>query len=115
MCRVHLNGQLVVDLGGVHAAQNQFVELNRLGLTDGQIYPLDFFYAERHRTQSNCRIQTNLLLNSNAVPSVTAGVRLSGRSLERYALNQSAWENPRPIFQIGSRFSYSTRDEPSKS
>ena len=69
---VYINGQLVIDLGGVHSARSQYVALDRLGLTSGQMYPLDFFYAERHRTQANCRIQTNLILNSTNVPSVTS-------------------------------------------
>jgi fibro-slime domain-containing protein len=69
---VFINGKLVIDLGGIHSANDQFVSIDRLGLVDGQEYPLDFFFAERHRTQSNCRIQTNLKLNSTAVPSVTA-------------------------------------------
>jgi fibro-slime domain-containing protein len=69
---VYIDGRLVIDLGGVHAVKKQYVQLDRLGLEDGQIYNLDFFFAERHRTQSNFRITTNLLLNSTAVPAVTA-------------------------------------------
>jgi fibro-slime domain-containing protein len=69
---VYINGQLVIDLGGVHSAKEQYVDLNRLGLTDGETYALDFFFAERHRTQSNCRIQTNLQLQNQELPAVTA-------------------------------------------
>jgi fibro-slime domain-containing protein len=69
---VFINNKLVIDLGGVHSAQEQYVDLDRLGLEDGETYPLDFFYAERHRTQANCRIQTNLVLNSGPIPSVSA-------------------------------------------
>ena len=61
---VFVNGELVIDLGGVHAAHDQYVDLNRLGLADGETYQLDFFFAERHRTQSNFRITTNLPLES---------------------------------------------------
>jgi fibro-slime domain-containing protein len=49
------------------------VDLNRLGLTDGESYPLDFFFAERHRTQSNFRIQTNLLLATPTLPTINSG------------------------------------------
>ncbi len=71
---VFINGQMVIDLGGVHAAHDQFVDLNRLGLVDGERYQLDFFFAERHRTQSNFRIQTNLLLESpGVVPTINSG------------------------------------------
>jgi fibro-slime domain-containing protein len=69
---VYINGQLVIDLGGVHAATEQYVDLNRLGLEHNRTYTLDFFFAERHRTQSNFRIQTNLRLESVDLPSITA-------------------------------------------
>jgi len=69
---VFVNGKLVIDIGGVHPAVNQTIDLDRLGLTDGETYNLDFFFAERHRTQSNFRIVTNLLLETSRVPPMTA-------------------------------------------
>ena len=59
-----INGQLVIDLGGVHGAQEGEVDLDdqaaALGLVVGEIYPLAFFFAERHTTESNFRIETSL-------------------------------------------------------
>ena len=69
---VYIDGQLVIDLGGVHAATHQYVELDRLGLQDGQNYSLHFFFAERHRTQSNFRIVTDLQLGCPNPPPMTA-------------------------------------------
>ena len=68
---VYINGQLVIDLGGVHGAIEQVVELNRLNLTDGETYDLKFFFAERHRTQSNFKITTNLQLQTVELPTVS--------------------------------------------
>lgn len=68
---VFIDGRLVIDLGGVHSAVEQVVELNRLGLVDGQEYELSFFFAERHRAQSNFKITTNLELETADVPTVT--------------------------------------------
>jgi fibro-slime domain-containing protein len=69
---VFIDDKLVIDLGGVHPAVEQSVDLSRLGLEDGTEYRLDFFFAERHRTQSNFRINTSLLLQSVDVPTVSA-------------------------------------------
>lgn len=61
---VFINGRLAIDLGGVHSAETQDIVLddqaNRLGLTPGNEYSLDFFQAERHATQSNFQIDTTL-------------------------------------------------------
>ena len=69
---VYINRQLVIDLGGVHGALDQTVDLNRLGLEDGEVYELSFFFAERHRTASNFRMTTNLKLRNIELPTVTA-------------------------------------------
>ncbi|MCP4066886.1 MAG: fibro-slime domain-containing protein [Phycisphaeraceae bacterium] len=69
---VYINRELVIDLGGVHGAKEQTVDLNRLGLQDGEEYELSFFFAERHRTASNFRMTTNLKLRNIELPTVTA-------------------------------------------
>ena len=66
-----VNGELVIDLGGVHAAHDQCVEIDRLGLSDGDVYEIDLSFAERHRTQSNFRIQTSMPIVSIESPTVS--------------------------------------------
>jgi len=66
---VFIDDRLVIDIGGVHTAVEQVVELDRLDwLEDGETYPLSFFFAERKRTQSNFRIETSLHLRTGEIP-----------------------------------------------
>jgi fibro-slime domain-containing protein len=61
---VFINGQLAIDLGGLHPEQNQEVSLDDeaddLGISVGNVYSLDLFHAERRTNDSNFRIDTNL-------------------------------------------------------
>jgi fibro-slime domain-containing protein len=57
---IFIDGQLVVDLGGIHVAEERTVDLSALGLSDGREYPLDGFFAERHVTDSNFAMETSL-------------------------------------------------------
>lgn len=61
----YINGHLVIDLGGVHTAEDASVDLDNqadeLGITVGGEYHLDFFFAERHTSQSNFRIDTSIV------------------------------------------------------
>ena len=56
----YINNGLVVNLGGLHQQETANVNVDALGLTDGSIYPLDFFWCERHVTSSNFHIDTSL-------------------------------------------------------
>jgi len=70
---VFIDGRNVIDIGGVHSAVQQTIDLDRLDwLVDGEKYSLKFFFAERHRTQSNFRIDTTLTLQNAELPRVTA-------------------------------------------
>ncbi len=70
---VFIDGKMVIDLGGVHGASSQTVDLSRLNfLEDGGEYELKVFFAERHYSRSNFRIETTLRLRSVEVPSNSA-------------------------------------------
>jgi fibro-slime domain-containing protein len=62
---VFINDRLVIDLGGIHGAASQGVNLDTLGLTAGQTYDFDFFFAERHTTQSSLTITTAIAFDPN--------------------------------------------------
>jgi fibro-slime domain-containing protein len=69
---VFVNGQLAIDIGGVHSAVEQTIELDRLDhLKPNQVNTLHFFFAERHRTQSNFRIETTLNLRTAELPNTS--------------------------------------------
>lgn len=70
---VYINGQRVIDLSGVHGAETETFILNAasaaaLGLTEGETYDLNFFFAERNFSGSNFKITTDIPLNSPILP-----------------------------------------------
>jgi fibro-slime domain-containing protein len=68
---VFINKRLAMDLGGVHGPESAQADLDDLAqdleIVVGNIYDLDFFFAERHTTQSTFRIDTTI---DNFIPSV---------------------------------------------
>jgi fibro-slime domain-containing protein len=65
---VFVNGSLAMDLGGIHQRTEARLDLaESSGLVAGVEYYLDFFWAERHVTASNFRIETTLDLINCAV------------------------------------------------
>ncbi|EGC37827.1 hypothetical protein DICPUDRAFT_97110 [Dictyostelium purpureum] len=59
---VYIDSKLVVDLGGLHQRESKSIQLDSLGLTINQIYQFDFFYCERHTTQSTIKISNSIEL-----------------------------------------------------
>ncbi|HUI91989.1 MAG TPA: fibro-slime domain-containing protein [Chitinivibrionales bacterium] len=58
---VFINGQKVIDLGGIHSASAASVNLDNLtGMQVGKKYSFDLYYAERHVVASDIKITTNL-------------------------------------------------------
>ncbi len=68
---VFIDKKLAIDLGGVHGAESASVNLSTLGLTAGQTYNFDFFFAERHTTESNMMIQTSIPLQTSVPEPAT--------------------------------------------
>jgi fibro-slime domain-containing protein len=61
---VFINGQLAMDLGGLHTPATGSINVDSLGLTMGTEYPLDLFNAERHSVGSDFEVDTDLQFTS---------------------------------------------------
>jgi fibro-slime domain-containing protein len=68
---VFVNGNLAIDLGGVHEAETGSVDLDQmasaLGITVGKTYRMDIFQAERHVIGSTFHIETTLACIDNII------------------------------------------------
>ncbi len=80
---VFIDKKLALDLGGVHGSESASINLDTLGLTAGNTYDFDFFFAERHTSESHLKITTSIPLESNSVPD-------SGSSIALLSLASSA-------------------------
>jgi fibro-slime domain-containing protein len=59
-CWVFIDGKLAMDLGGIRPNTRQYLDVDRLGLSDGAEHRLDFFYAQRNESFANFRLRTSL-------------------------------------------------------
>uniref|UniRef100_UPI003365632C fibro-slime domain-containing protein n=1 Tax=Candidatus Albibeggiatoa sp. nov. BB20 TaxID=3162723 RepID=UPI003365632C len=64
---VFLDGELIIDLGGVHDFEEATIELDDLELETGNDYVLSFFFAERRTQTSRLAIDTNIILEAQPV------------------------------------------------
>lgn len=68
-----IDGQLVIDLGGLLHGQSQKIEFDRLGLINGNTYQLRFFYANRHTYSSEMNLRTNVEIDMPTITQVASG------------------------------------------
>ncbi|MCB9495734.1 MAG: fibro-slime domain-containing protein [Fibrobacteria bacterium] len=73
-----INNRLVVDLGGIHGAASDSVQLDSLGLVEDATYPFDFFFCERDPQGSDMMIRTTMNLRTNSSFRVTDTLRQKG-------------------------------------
>jgi fibro-slime domain-containing protein len=61
---IFINGKLALDLGGTHmpllATIDFDAQASALGISPGGNYQMDIFHAERHTSESNFRVETNI-------------------------------------------------------
>ncbi|MDF3067924.1 MAG: hypothetical protein K0R38_3525 [Polyangiaceae bacterium] len=61
---IFVNGRLALDLGGTHVPISATIDFDAqaaaLGIVPGGNYQMDIFHAERHTSESNFRVETNI-------------------------------------------------------
>ncbi|UJP01765.1 MAG: fibro-slime domain-containing protein [Nitrosomonas sp.] len=87
---VYFDNKLGIDLGGVHSSASQSVNLDTLfgpGKSSGT-YSFDFFFAERHTSESNFTITTSLALIPAVPEPETYAMLLAGLGLLGFMFRQ---------------------------
>jgi fibro-slime domain-containing protein len=61
---IFVNGRIALDLGGLHLPFTGTIDFDakaeELDIQPGRVYPMDIFHAERHTSQSNFHLETNI-------------------------------------------------------
>lgn len=61
---IFVNGKLALDLGSMHLPKTGEIDFDavagELGIVPGNTYSMDIFHAERHTSESNFKIETNI-------------------------------------------------------
>jgi fibro-slime domain-containing protein len=64
---VYVDGNLVIDLGGIHGGQDATLELDTLGLGAGTDHSFDIYYCERHVIASEIEIETSIQFSGSVI------------------------------------------------
>jgi fibro-slime domain-containing protein len=67
-----IDGNLVMDLGGIQPMTPQHLDLDRLGLSDATEYDFKLFYAQRTAASSSFRLRTDLVLSTGSPLDISA-------------------------------------------
>lgn len=80
---IFIDGKLAIDLGGAHPVTAGTIDIDTLGLTPGETYMIDLFYAERQTTEAQLHIETNVECPNVPEPStfVLGGLASLGAGL----------------------------------
>ena len=68
---IFIDGELAIDLGGIAAGTEQVIELDRLGLQDGDVYTMQLFFAQRTGGGSRFHLRTNIELWSSQLATIS--------------------------------------------
>ncbi|MBD3840088.1 MAG: fibro-slime domain-containing protein [Epsilonproteobacteria bacterium] len=107
---VFINNKLAVDLGGIHVGIKKSVNLDTLGLTKGQTYNFDFFFAERYRVESKLKITTSIELKED-IPTCDVKADIWYANDESGSIDATEFSQSKTFLnEIAKRFRYSAVD-----